>query len=708
MFTNRKSTTLIALALVLTLLPISVGESRERSTTEQQTMSPYDIAVLPLDQVPEPNIDVYRHSFSDYDNQYASSEVLRVLKDPRKIPIERFLYYKHPRGQLPSRTFRDPHDRSIYQERIQLSVQVVSYPYADQILGRFKDEAHSAIAVYVRTVGDVDEYESYADEYSPTELMTRNQLDPFYIRDPILDYWMVEIWDEELDDLVSSYPDWTPWSYLAVSDSESDLTFPCMPQQVLNLMEPYENPDTGEMIDPASYLPPKPWYLSPSWEINQGEVREGWLLCLAPDVPVEQIELVKLTGENIYDGSFSNKVEDVVWMHPDSRQMGEWHLLPDMELVAWNGPIVDTLAEFETLDLHDVYRGDVWISIASAFTNNALPELEDAAYSGLSLQLYFEGMDDLLQAWEHVALREWLSLELCFNRQLSECVKVNQHSEPDGTMIEVPYHCPEGSIDCPDTNLVETRAYFNSILAYSPGDWVEVSILEKHPEDYIDVFLVGLESRTGVVQINREVPGRILTWHLEPQLIKIPVLTTHDICEEVDIDCIPEDALFLISTGELDYSPPVLDGPIPIIPFGQSAHGIRILNSYTSDDPVLMTHGLYDLDMRLVESDSILSDFQWLIIDIEVIGFSDYLLLYSDGKNGTFKLEGGGDNIIFSNNGPHLAFRSPWVTTFRSGLSNHGSLESIPDAIQLDDLILVIDSVVMGGGPAFKITGKGE
>ena len=58
------------------------------------------------------------------------------------------------------------------------------------------------------------------------------------------------------------------------------------------------------------------------------------------------------------------------------------------------------------LDLHDVYRGDVWISLTSTFTNDAPPRLEDAKFSGVSLQLYFEGMDDLLQTWEHVALKE--------------------------------------------------------------------------------------------------------------------------------------------------------------------------------------------------------------------------------------------------------------------------------------------------------------
>ena len=709
MYKSNKLAVLIALVLLLTLFSTSTVVSHDQSInqTDPPPISPYDIAVLPLDDVPDPGPDVYRNLFPpSADYLYAQAEVLRVLKDPRSIPLDHFLYYKDTRKQTQNIIYRDPKVRSVYEERNQLYEQVVSYPETDLILERFKDKPHSAIAVYVRVVGNVYEDDGVTDELSTPESTISYHVDPFYVPDPVADYEMLETWDEELDEYVNSYREWTPWRYLAVLDPESDLALPCMPQQVINPGEPYENPVTGEMIDPAAYLPPKPWYLSPSRIMDQGEVREGWLLCLAPDVPVEEIKLVKLVGDNSYTGSFSTNVEDVVWIHPDSRQMGEWHLLPDMEVVGWNGPVVGRLADFNALDLHEVYRGDVWISIASAFTNNTPPGLEDAAFSGVSIQFQFPGMNDLLQTWEHVALKEWLSLEICFDRQLSECVEADQHFEPDGTMIEVPNVCPDETAGCPDTHQIETRSHFNSVLLHSPGAWIEIPVkLEDHSKDDIEVLLVGLQRRSGDLQTSREVPGRTPAWHLEPQEINIPKLTTHTICEEADIECIPEDALFLLSTGEPEYSPPVLDGPIPIIPFDQSANGIRIVHTYTSDEPVLVTSWLNDLDMRLIESESTTSDYQWLIIEIEVQGFSDYLFLYNEVEEGTLVSGGGGGEIFCPNNGPYFAIINPWVNNFRSGVTNHGVFESILYDAQIDDLVLIIDSAVTGGGPAYKISG---
>ncbi len=703
MYKNRKSTTLIALALVLTLLPISVGESRDRSTTEQQPMGPYDIAVLPLEEIPEPGPEVYRQRLKTsyaYESNYATPEILRVLKDPRSIPLDRFLYYKDPFQSSRDHPKPPEHLEKNYARRIEQSKFIVKHPDADQIIDRFTNNTPSAVAVYVRSIGGLNST-NYDVNGTPSQ-HTWGLLDPFYVQDPVNDFFL----ETSPGIFPVNYP-WNPWSPLGVSDPESNLVFPCMPQQVFHPGESYENPDTGDVIDPASFLPPKPWYGADSLQIHEGEAREGWLLCLAPDIPVEEIELVAFEAYE-RDVEKSNKLlkKDVVWTTPYYKQMGEWHLLPDMQVVAWNGPIADTQAEFNTLDLHEVYRGDVWISIASAFTSETPPELDRVAYSGMSIQLEFEGMNDLLQTWEHVALKEWLSLEFCLNRQLLECVKADQHSEPDGTMIEVPYPCPEGSIDCPDTHLVETSGYFNSILAYSPGDWLEAPILEKNAENGVDVLLVGLEIRSGVVQTNRKVPGRNLAWHLEPQVISIPQLSTHAICEKADIDCIPEDALFLISTGEPDNSPPVLDGPIPIIPFGQSANGIRIINAYTSDDPVLVTDGHYDLDMRLMESESVLSDFQWLIVEIEVQGFSDYLFLYNEIEDGSFVSEGGGGHIIYPNNGPYLAIKFPWVNDFRSGFTNHGVFTSIPYDMQPTELILIIKPIGIGGGPAYELLGK--
>jgi hypothetical protein len=706
MYKSNKLAVLIALVLLLTLFSTSTVVSHDQSInqTDPPPISPYDIAVLPLDDVPDPGPDVYRNLFPpSADYLYAQAEVLRVLKDPRSIPLDHFLYYKDTRKQTQNIIYRDPKVRSVYEERNQLYEQVVSYPETDLILERFKDKPHSAIAVYVRVVGNVYEDDGVTDELSTPESTISYHVDPFYVPDPVADYEMLETWDEELDEYVNSYREWTPWRYLAVLDPESDLALPCMPQQVINPGEPYENPVTGEMIDPAAYLPPKPWYLSPSRIMDQGEVREGWLLCLAPDVPVEEIKLVKLVGDNSYTGSFSTNVEDVVWIHPDSRQMGEWHLLPDMEVVGWNGPVVGRLADFNALDLHEVYRGDVWISIASAFTNNTPPGLEDAAFSGVSIQFQFPGMNDLLQTWEHVALKEWLSLEICFDRQLSECVEADQHFEPDGTMIEVPNVCPDETAGCPDTHQIETRSHFNSVLLHSPGAWIEIPVkLEDHSKDDIEVLLVGLQRRSGDLQTSREVPGRTPAWHLEPQEINIPKLTTHTICEEADIECIPEDINFTIS-GEIDTTPPSFDGPIPITPFGQSANGIRVVSARLDESPILELGNIYDLDIRIEEANTLIKNYQWIFIQLEIQGFGNYEVdIFHEVEEGVVNNEGGLETIFFENDGPYLAVDYFWITQIRRSEKEIGLSATIPYTRNLDHLSLILTNSV-GGGPAYEL-----
>jgi len=709
MFIKKKLAVLIALVSILTLLSISTVESHDPSITQTDapSMGPYDIAVLPLEDVPDPGPEVYRNIFPpSADYLYAQAEVLRVLKDPRTIPLDRFLYYRDSREQTQYIYYRDPQVRSVYEERNQLLEQVVSHPEADLILDRFKDEPHSAVAVYVRTTGAYMEREyTFDDDPDNPVIEIINQLDPFYIRDPILDYEMQYHYSLSTNESTHYYFDWSPWSYLAVSDTESDLAFPCMPQRVLDIGDPCANPETGEMIDPATYLPPKPWYAYTDNQIQEGEIREGWLLCLAPDVPIEEIELVQQRGQG-YRGEtqFSTDVESLVWTTLNIKPMGEWHLLPDMEVVAWNGPVADRLADFNALDLHDVYRGDVWISMASAFTNDAPLGLEDAAFAGVSIQLQFEGIDDLLQTWEYVALKEWLSLEFCFDRKLSDCVKADQHFEPDGTMIEVSNACPDESADCPDTHQIETTGFFNSVLLYSPGTWIEAPILlEDHSKAGIDILLVGLESRSGVLQTNREVPGRTLTWRLEPQVISIPKLTTHAICEEAEIECIPEDMVFTIS-GKPDPTPPSFDGPIPIIPAGEYANGIRILGAQSLNDPYLEIGRPCNLDMDIYNPNIMTPyDLQTTLISLEKQGVLDDFAIYrvSDGR--TLNHQGGAKRIIYINSGPYFALRMGWLSEIRMGVKNYAIEVSTDGLYQNDHILIITNTLLNGGGPAYEL-----
>ena len=42
---------------------------------------------------------------------------------------------------------------------------------------------------------------------------------------------------------------------------------------------------------PAAYAPPRPWYYGEESTLQPGEAREGWISCLAPDVPLEQLQV---------------------------------------------------------------------------------------------------------------------------------------------------------------------------------------------------------------------------------------------------------------------------------------------------------------------------------------------------------------------------------------------------------------------------------
>ena len=110
---------------------------------EPRLMGARDVAVIPLESVPEWNhagvIRLTSHA------REVEVEVLAVLKDPREIPTHRFLY---------SLTDRD---------------EVVVHPRADQIRARFPDGKGTAVAVYVRVT-------------APDNLGDGRTIDPFYVQ----------------------------------------------------------------------------------------------------------------------------------------------------------------------------------------------------------------------------------------------------------------------------------------------------------------------------------------------------------------------------------------------------------------------------------------------------------------------------------------------------------------------------------------------
>jgi hypothetical protein len=560
------------------------GVLRTYAQGEGEGMGPYDSAVLPLEDIPGPGDEVYRRPLP-LSEEYAQTEVLRVLQDPRTVPLERFLYYKHPSEVAREPGWLQDDQRAAFEESAGLLKQVVMHPEADLILARFHDAPYSIVAVYVRVLGGTYEVET-VDSQGNTGVRQADKTDPFYVKHPTDDYHPTRI-DPFSDSTDWRYPPWQPWSPLAVGDTESDLTFPCMPQQILDPGDPYPIPDTGEDFDPQSYLPPKPRY-SPEKTIGEGAAREGWLLCLAPEVPADSVELVvqyrdPFTGER--SGARS------VWKPTEYLQMGDWYLLKDVEVVGWNGRVERyPRKDFEDNPPEDakvVYQGPVWVSAAMAMGYRPVDALvadEGARYDqvNIALQIHFEDIETLMQEWDLLAIKDPLKASVFSEEVLSE-----------------------------DTHIWKA----DDLNVWAEGYWFSVETLPSKPET-LWVSLSGVEGGFIEWGTNRVWRGSTPVWRLDIQDTGERVTNTDEVCEYTECADL---------NGEIS-SPPrepgwqrrgVFDGAVPIIAPNVYANGVMMTSAHYFDE-VFQKTAVVPLHKRgpdgrdkliLVEGESINGDF---------------------------------------------------------------------------------------------------
>jgi hypothetical protein len=526
---------------------------------EADGMGPYDTAVLPLDDIPSPGNDVYRRPLP-LSEEYAQSEVVRVLQDPRTIPLERFLYYKHPYEIAREPGWLQDDQRPAFEERVELLEQVVRHPEADLILDHFEEAPYRAVAVYVRVQGGTYEVET-VDSQGNTGVRSVDKTDPFYVKHPTDDYHPTRI-NPFSDSTDWRYPPWIPWSQLAVAASESNLTLPCMPQQVVDPGQPYPAPDSGESFDPESYLPPKPRY-SPQPTIGEGEVSEGWLLCMAPDMPGEDVELVvqfrdPFTGER--RGARS------VWKPAEYLQMGDWYLLKDAKIAGWNGSIERyPRTDFEDdppEDAQVVYQGPVWVSAAMAMGYRPVDKLapdEAAQYDqiNIALQMHFEGMETLLDEWDLLAVKNSIQASVFSNEILSD--------------------------DC--------RIFMaDDINVWSEGYWLSVEALGSKPET-LWIALSGIQGGFVEWGINRDWRGATPVWRIDLLDTGERVTNTDEVCEHTE--CIDLNRDVYLPSGEFDFrGPKSFDGDTPIIEPDVYANGVMLTRAHYFDEVFQETAGV--------------------------------------------------------------------------------------------------------------------
>jgi len=628
---------------------------------ESNGMGPYDSAVLPLEDIPEPGSNVFRRSLP-LSEEYARSEVLRVLQDPRTIPLERFLYYKHPSEISREPGWLQDDQRPAFEDRADLLEQVVKHPEADPILARFEDEPYTTIAVYVRVVGGTYEVET-VDSQGNTGLRSVDKTDPFYVKHPTEDYYPTRI-DPFSDSMEWRYPPWRPWSQLAAADTESDLTFPCMPQQVLDPGDPYQIPNTGEDFDPQSYLPPKPRY-SPEKTIGEGVVREGWLLCLAPDVPAENVELVvqyrdPFTGER--SGARS------VWKPSMYLQMGDWYLLKDVEVVGWNGRVERyPRKDFEDdppEDAQVVYRGPVWVSAAMAMGYRPVDEPgadERTRYDqvNIALQMHFEGIATLMDEWDQLAVQDPLKASVFSEEVLSEDSRIWKADD---------------------------------LNVWSEGYWLSVETLSSEPET-LWITLGGVQGGFVEWGINRDWQGATPVWRLDILDTGERVTNTDELCKYTE--CIDINRDVYLPSGELDFRRPNdFDGSVPIIAPNVYANGVMMIRAHYFDDALQETAGvsLYRSGPQgrdkliLIEGESISGDYYEFELycdiggNLTLVGEADPAALYGD-LNGVFAIIDG----IHSRN--------------RKAVNNLVFFGDVDTLCSLKDMIILMEDT----GPAWRL-----
>ena len=221
----------------------------QREAFDLAPIGPYTRIELPLEIIPQQAAN--HPAYTGYDRG-TQVQVLAVFEDPRQIPLARFGYYDEARGQAVTPSEGWVHSAGGYAPAggdgfITLDVYVrVTAPGGarvhDPIFGNY----------YAGKTG------SPAGMWPPLYVMTGG-----YTRGPGGEY-------------VCALPEYAAG------------------------VRPYElSPDvegggavTREgLYDPAAYAPPEPWYDSNAGNLDPGEVREGWLLCLAPAAALADQEL---------------------------------------------------------------------------------------------------------------------------------------------------------------------------------------------------------------------------------------------------------------------------------------------------------------------------------------------------------------------------------------------------------------------------------
>jgi hypothetical protein len=528
-----------------------------------------------------------------------------------------------------------PVDRFIYA--LTDDGEVIAHPQSNQIRDLFPDGNGAAVAVYVRVTAD----EITEDEYAV--------FDPFFID---------SIEFQERSGWINA-----PWRAIGVAYAEyPQLVLPCLePMTIEEGVRAFDAPDTGARISPDEFLPPRSHYEvvdqtsvsgKVQGEMDSEEMREGWMLCLAPEVPVDQIRVVY--SGNLFQELGTYGQGRPYWERREELQTGEWARFEDQVVVGWNGELDKDINGVLKLENETVvYEGDVWVSVAQALRY----ESEDEFF----LQLYFEGMDEELETWEQIALRNLFEVEICEDIQDQVCgSRFNLHIQAVGERVDRRIS-PESGPTAQE--VVQDTA------------WIR---LGEHKED-------------GTFPDYK-------TWTVD--------IVPADRGGGNKTDCAPDEC---ISPGEISIDSPFIKphyfnetGEVPIIPLGQMANGIRVVRAWFVSGEVLRTYGLrISMQERDLEDQR---NTKWLFIEVQsqieannnfrVTSFS--VLGMTDGE--WSHIGGVGSEAYYGVSAGYEVAGNTWDATTRSATHNAVLVGKVPMNWQIEDLLIASEE-----GPAWRL-----
>ena len=258
MMIKNKARFVFVLALAAGALSGLLLSPVRSARADSYIIGPYTEILLPLEDLPALNEALAFHPVIDQYESGATLQIMYVLEDPRDVPLARYAYYDGDFGVIaPNDLPVSSADIPEYQER--MDEIAASNPKTINVYIRVNAPANQSVPdpLFEDLKQRVNEGGGYGIPYDPN-------------RPAILVYF----------------------------PGRTGRPLTCAVPEYNDGPEPYQLPpgiNGGDAVgsdglyDPKAFAPPQPWYDVQDPMLDPGEVREGWISCLAPDMPTENI-----------------------------------------------------------------------------------------------------------------------------------------------------------------------------------------------------------------------------------------------------------------------------------------------------------------------------------------------------------------------------------------------------------------------------------